>query len=261
MGLSSSQGRLLMLTSRLSDIELNEVLISQKQSQLARQSEKAAKEYQDAISNYKITVKVSDTTGESSSGYNIEDLSYSSLADAGYLVHNSDGEIYLMPIKDEEGNITGYQQAFDVSGSPLTQVPEYNEEKQQWEVKVGTDPEAASRKVIDITNYVNNNKALQNSIINGTLFLYNVADGQPGISTANLPTETKLEYVVDTSDDAQAESKYEYEVARIARQDNMLDLEMQQLETQHEAVLKEYESVKKVISNNIDRTFKIFSDG
>ena len=60
MGLSSSQGRLLMLTSRLSDIELGEVMISQRQNTLAWESEKAATEYNEAISNYKLQIKVTD---------------------------------------------------------------------------------------------------------------------------------------------------------------------------------------------------------
>ena len=49
MGLSSSQARLLLLTSRLSDIELQEVMISQRQSQLARKSQEAAEVYSDAM--------------------------------------------------------------------------------------------------------------------------------------------------------------------------------------------------------------------
>ena len=40
-----------------------------------------------------------------------------------------------------------------------------------------------------------------------------------------------------------------------------LELDLKQLETQHEAVMKEYESVKEVISNNVERTFNLFSNG
>ena len=58
MGLSSSQGRLLMLTSRLSDIELAQIMISQRQNQLAWDRENVSKEYNDAVSNYKLTIKV-----------------------------------------------------------------------------------------------------------------------------------------------------------------------------------------------------------
>ena len=60
MGLSSSQGRLLMLTSRLNDIELSEVMIAQRQARLAFKSEKAASEYNEKMSNYKIQIKLPD---------------------------------------------------------------------------------------------------------------------------------------------------------------------------------------------------------
>ena len=49
MGLSSSQGRLLMLTSRLSDIELQQILLSQRQNRLAWDQEKIAKTYSEAM--------------------------------------------------------------------------------------------------------------------------------------------------------------------------------------------------------------------
>ena len=60
MGLSSSQGRLLMLTAAISDVELNEVLISQRQNKLATQGEEAAQKYNEATSNYKLEIKVKD---------------------------------------------------------------------------------------------------------------------------------------------------------------------------------------------------------
>ncbi len=273
MGLSSSQGRLLMLTSRLSDIELGEIMISQRQNQLAMQSEKVAKEYNEAMSNYRIVVKVPDITGASNAGYTNEDLNYNTLSMAGYVVTNGKNQIYLKreevdePVLDDEGN-----QITDEDGNPVT------EKVKKWVVPkdvngndlLTIDEEtgtativggAVNYQLLDGTKELSNADVIQNSLVNGTLFLFDTINNQTGISPLDLQTDTQLEYVLDTTDDAEAESKYEYETARISRQDNQYDLEMQQLETQHEAVLKEYDSVKKVISNNIDRTFKIFSDG
>ena len=88
MGLSSSQGRLLLLTSRLSDIELGETLIAQRQQQLAKQSEKAAKEYQDAISNYKLVVLTKED-GKTVT----EDMNYSNMSYHGYLLTTADSKI------------------------------------------------------------------------------------------------------------------------------------------------------------------------
>lgn len=245
MGLSSSQGRLLMLTSRMSDIELKEIMISQQQNQLAWQSEQVASDYNDAMNNYKLTIKVPDSSQDS--GYSKKDLNYSNLTSMGYIVTNVNNQIYLT--QDDDGN---WVIPSDIDGNDLLSI-----DQETGKAVIGEN----QYEILDGTNYLSNSTVLQTAIMNGVLFLYDTNTNTEGISKDLLESDTEIEYVLDTSDDAQAESQYNYETARISRQDNQLDLELQQLETQHEAVLKEYDSVKEVISNNIDRTFKLFSNG
>ncbi len=247
MGLSSSQARLLMLTSRLSDIELGEVLISQKQNTLAWESEKAASEYNDAVSNYKLQIKVTD--GTESKGYKKEDVTYSNMTSMGYLVTNANKEIYLQ--KDENGE---WIIPKDLDGNSLLSI------NSDGKATIGEDTET-TYNILDGGTYLSNKTVLQNAIMNGLLFVMNTANQETGISLTNLQSETQMEYILDTTDDAEAQSKYECETARISRQDNQLDMELQQLETQHEAIMKEYDSVKEVISSNVDRTFNLFSNG
>ncbi len=252
MGLSASQGRLLLLTARISDIELSETLIAQQQQQLAQDRENIAKEYNDAMSNYKITIKMPD---ESETGkFTRSSLNYNNLTQQGYLAHNDKMQIYLKPDPNEEGK---FIVPADIDGQPLLSIS-YDENGKATATIAGQDYD-----VIDGSKLYENETTLQNSIINGAVKILktDLSDPQVGISMVNLNSETKMEYVLDTSDDAAAESKYEYETARLARQDNQLDLEMQQLETQHNAVIKEYDSVKQVISSNVDRTFNLFSNG
>lgn len=245
MGLSSSQGRLLMLTSRLSDIELGETMISQRQNRLAWDSEKIAREYNEAMSNYKITIKVTDK--DEKKGYRQEDLNYSNMTSMGYLLTDANNQIYLK--KDPE---TGqWIEPTDLEGKKILTI------NSDGKAVIGDN----EYDIIDGTKFAEKPDVLQNSLINGTVFVYNTTKDTSGITMSMLETETKMEYVLDTSDDAEAQSKYEYETARISRQDNQLDMELNQLETQHEAVMKEYDSVKEVISSNVDRTFKLFSDG
>ena len=246
MGLSSSQGRLLMLTANLSSIELAEIMISQRQNQLAMQSEKAATEYNNALSNYKLTINVTNTAEDK--GYTTEDLNYSNLTQMGYLVTNSNYQIYLK--KDEE---TGeWEIPQDMDGNNLLSI-----DSTTGKAVIGEK----EYDILDGSKYLNDGKVLQNAIMNGVLFLSNPSEQVDGISISNLEANTEMRYVEDTSDDAEAESKYEYETARISRQDNMLEMELKQLETQHEAIMKELESVQEVISNNIERTFKLFNNG
>ena len=245
MGLSSSQGRLLMLTSRMSDIELSEIMISQRQNQLAWESEKAASEYNEAISNYKLTIKVTDAS--ESSGYTTQDLNYTNLTQMGYLVTNGNNQIYLT--QDDDGN---WIIPTDLDGQALLSIDETT-----GKAIIGDE----EYDILDGSRYLSDQDTLQSALMNGMIFIFDTTTSTTGISIDTLESDTQIEYVLDTSDDAQAESKYEYETARIARQDNQLDTEMNQLETQHEAILKEYDSVKEVISNNIERTFKLFSNG
>ena len=240
MGLSSSQGRLLMLTSRMSDIELSEIMISQRQNRLAWEQSKAAEEYNAALSNYKLTIKVDDAK---------QDLNYSNLTNAGYFVVNDKREIYLK--KNEDGS---WDIPTDLEGNPTLEI----KDGKATYLKGGLVGEF---NVVDGTDLLSNAETLQNCLMNGRLYIANPEKSQPALDMAMLASETTIEYVLDTSDDAQAESKYEAETARVSREDNQYDMQMQQLETQHEAILKEYDSVKKVISNNVDRTFNLFSDG
>ena len=243
MGLSSSQGRLLMLTSRLSDIEFSETILSQRQNQLAMSREAEAKAYMEATNNYKITINVTDPS--TASGVRNEDLNYNNMTQMGYLVTNVKNQIYLK--KDESGN---WIIPKDIDGNEICSVD------------AATGKATVNGKefeVIDGTESLSNKEVLQNAIINGTLFVLDTNAEDPTPSKQLLESDTAMQYILDTSDDAEAESKHEYELSRLARQENQIEMEMGQLETQHEAILKEYESVKKVITNNVDRTFKLFS--
>lgn len=246
MGLSSSQGRLLMLTSRLSDLQLQEVMVGQRQMELAWESEEAAKVYNEAMSNFKLTIKLPD--GSEDGGYKTEDLKYSNMTQLGYLVSGINGEIYLE--KDEE---TGeWIIPEDMNGNKLLEI-----DPETGEAKIGEE----RYPIADGSAYLKDPKILQNLIMNGMLFVNNTNTGDVGMTMDLLQADTQIEYVLDTSDDAEAESKYQYEMASIKRKENQLDLELDQLETQHNAVIKEIDSVKEVIKNNVDRTFKLFSNG
>jgi hypothetical protein len=69
----------------------------------------------------------------------------------------------------------------------------------------------------------------------------------------------RMEQKYYTQDDEAALARYEQETAAVQAQDKMLELEIKNIETQHKAVETELESVQKVIQNNIEKTFKIFS--
>ena len=246
MGLSSSQGRLLMLTSRMSDIELQEMIISQRQNRLALEGQEEAKVYMEAMSNYTLTIDV--TNADEASGTKAEPLTYANMTKMGYLAVNANNQIYLQ--KDEEGNWIIPE---DLDGNPLLTIDQ-------------TTGKATIKgqefDVIDGSEYLKSSEVIQNSIMNGSLFIIDTkAEDQNKIGVEMIEGNTCIKRVLDTSDDAEAQSAHEYQLAVLERKESQLEMDMTQLETQHEAILKEYESVKKVISNNVDRTFKLFSNG
>lgn len=64
---------------------------------------------------------------------------------------------------------------------------------------------------------------------------------------------------IDKSALAKAEAEYEFTMKQLDRKDKRYDMDLNKLETERTALTTEYDSVKKVIEDNIDRTFKIFS--
>lgn len=71
---------------------------------------------------------------------------------------------------------------------------------------------------------------------------------------AYTPTST-----IDKQALAKAEAEYEHNMKKIDRKDKQYDMDLNKLETERTALTTEYDSVKKVIQDNIERTFGIFS--
>ena len=62
----------------------------------------------------------------------------------------------------------------------------------------------------------------------------------------------------DTSDDAAAEAEYESLIAKVQKQDKLLEMRLKQLETEHNAIQTELEAVDAVLKKNIETTFNSF---
>ena len=58
---------------------------------------------------------------------------------------------------------------------------------------------------------------------------------------------------------AKAEAKYENTMKQVNSKDKKYDMELSKLETERNALTTQYDSVKKVIEDNVERTFGIFS--
>lgn len=91
----------------------------------------------------------------------------------------------------------------------------------------------------------------------------NSKTGMVEMDTTSPSSDTCLAYTPTSTIDnralAKAEAEYEHKMKQIDKKDQQFDLDLSKLETERSALTTEYESVKKVIEDNVDRTFGIFS--
>ena len=108
---------------------------------------------------------------------------------------------------------------------------------------------------------------LQNMIQCGKITIdlvtFSTKDGSISRANSGVSSDTYLEHTssqtVDKKKVAKAEAEYEHRLKDINNKDKKFDMDLSKLETERTALTTEYESVKKVISDNIERTFGIFS--
>lgn len=88
-------------------------------------------------------------------------------------------------------------------------------------------------------------------------------DGNAIFSAITVSSDTNFRFTEKSSLDkralAKAEAKYEHDLEAVNKKDNKIDIELNKLETERNALTKEFESLKKVAGENIDRSFGIFS--
>ena len=87
--------------------------------------------------------------------------------------------------------------------------------------------------------------------------------GEVSFNGTSPSSDSYLSYTTTTTMDktalAKAEAEYEHKTQQINQKDKKFDNDLSKLETERTALTTEYDSVKKVISDNIERTFGIFS--
>ena len=235
MGLAASQGRLLLLTARKSDLELQAQNITQQRLLLAMQQETIAEEYADKTNNQIFQVRLEGASeystlniaslnalmnGNASTDYKLNS-DRSQVTSGSYAIYDTRTKKYINPsdIKNDSGN-TPYsklQQNID-SGAWVIRTPETK-----------TEPNGTGTQTV--TTW-------------GDLMI---------------GADSRFRQTYFTQDDNTAKANYDKAMARVQRLDKQLELKLNQVETQNKAVETEIESVDKIISSNIESSFKYFS--
>lgn len=198
MGLAASQGRMLTLFGRKSDIEYRGQMINNDRTVLSYQQEELARKYNEALNNRVLEIEI----GDEALNLNVANLSLA--------------------------NLKPYFAIGDTA--------------------VGNDMSS---------------KDLEDGLRQGTVYLKYI----------NAPTEKEKDKKIDwrtspnfsvkdrpkTEDDATANAIYESKSCELQQKDKRLEIELKNVDTQHNTVQTEIDAVKKVIDKNIDLTFKTFA--
>ena len=123
-------------------------------------------------------------------------------------------------------------------------------------------------KEADYSDDFGQDKEMLNSMMQSGRITVDVVEidkstGQIKDSATTVGGDSRLAYTESSTIDkralAKAEAEYEHTMKQIDRKDKRYDMDLNKLETERTALTTEYDSVKKVIQDNIERTFKIFS--
>lgn len=229
MGMAASQARLLTLTARKSDLEFRAQQITNSEMILAMQTEVAAKEYSNAMSNTKY--QVNTYTSDSDKQTVWADMTAEQLFGVmGYGMRSDNGEKITLQ-NYEKLLANGDSMAQKLKDSNMV-VPADNGEL-QW------------------TKSPNVTKFFLTTVGGGLLN----ADG----ADTSLSGDENITTTYDTSDDAAAQAKYDQKMARIEVKEKQLQIDLEQIKNQQKACDTEIDSIQKIIDKNIDRTFKVFS--
>lgn len=105
---------------------------------------------------------------------------------------------------------------------------------------------------------VDNNEYLQTMLQNGTMYISTLGDDSYYYQS-NYSTNSYIKEITDEQAIAYAEAKYNREKQKINTKENVLDTKMKNLDTEISSLTTEYDSVKSVISKNVERSFKRYN--
>ena len=257
MGMSASQARYLELTARRSNLEFEAQQICQKRMMLAQQTDWIAAEYNERINDrhlYFRAIGETDTFGKTSAErkrldyYDIVNLPTNEMQPGlGMRVVDADGKIIVPALPETEAD-----------GSPV------NPDNYVIDPAIAFNSSAGSSLYENACNY------FEDKLRNGEWYLeqpvprsVSVEGGEDKIeyiwTDVSYTTSTNIDDLLYVENNSAAQAEYTRDSEKIQQQDKMLEMRLQQVNTEQECVKTEQESVKKVIDENIEKSFKTFA--
>lgn len=273
MGLAASQARFLQLTARRSNLEYQGQQINQQRLALANQS---AGLYQRQLTLVVPTPPSSSDDKYYTPGYSFTDPKDGVQKNISFTFNDDMDTITGYSITytkyDPEGNsITVTQTPISGNGGPS--VTAFTINATTGQISTATGNMSVGTWYIgyghDSTSYIDENTGRVSNIILATVSTAGQSADMTQSSVINLtysPNFNDNAYNDDMNKYEYSKSTYDYEIERInqqtsqiQQQDKSLELKMKQLDTEHTAIQTEIEAVQKVITNNLNSSFKTFN--
>ena len=290
MGLAASQGRYLCLTARNSDLIYEAQQISQQRLALASESQAVSEKDNEAMSNtimqattpeggtqrltYEVITNQDPFTGLC---MRIVDLN-------GNVVVPKQSYSLSVTSKNENGDdiTASFSSASDFIKKYMTDLDgDKANEMGSWNLsdiyKYYTDNYSNSGVSVELKSNINSSLKndderylydenctdpdyLQQMLTSGEWILQQVStEEESGWENIVWQGSSAISETYDTTDDAAAQAEYESEITEIQKRDKLLELRLEQVQTQQEAVQTEMESIKQVIDKNIEDSFTTFA--
>ena len=106
-------------------------------------------------------------------------------------------------------------------------------------------------------NSVDDNNYLENALKNGTYFITSL-NGDGYFYQGRYNEEDCIVEITDQDAIAQAEAEFTSKKAKLTYKEEQLDMEMKNLDTEISSLTTEYDSVKNLISKNVEKIFTMF---
>ena len=111
----------------------------------------------------------------------------------------------------------------------------------------------------DQSKTIKDNAWFEEQLRKGELQLEYYSTTDKKFISTSIDQDSSIQEVEDEREIALVEEKYKMDMAQVEQMDNKFDMELKKLDTEHNALQTEYDSVKSVIDKNVEKTFNIFS--
>ncbi len=162
-----------------------------------------------------------------------------------YAMNGNDSPQMLTPVHDEKTNVIDYKLENELKSETKGEGKNHYKALSQKEAKLASNPDWIQH-------------ALTNGIITMKQASLNI-QGYIKWSGVEFTSTADIREVQDDTKIAKAEAEYNKAIREIQCEDKKYDQELRKLDTEHSAMQQEVDSLKNVISKNVERSFAAFS--